>query len=131
MPSKNESSINKSIELSMEDDIENTDSNKNTSFPEAIRELGKALFERYPNKTSNYSGENEIGLLQADVLNDYMEKNFGYRFMVIDKLSKQKIVRTVSVKGYGIEKFIELVHGINIAFEQNEIPEKLRGILRR
>lgn len=126
-----ESSVNQSIEMSMDDDIEGKEKNQNTSFPDAIKELGKALFERYPNKTSNYSNENEIGLIQADVINDYTQKAFGYKFETIDTLVIRKVERTISVKGYGNEQFIKLVHGINIAFEQNEIPERLKGLLRR
>lgn len=124
-----ESSINKSIVVAQEPEVGVTGSN--TSFPDAVKELGEALHKRYPNRTSNLSGKNVKGLLKIDVLNEYMIKNFGYKYETLSILSQMKVQRTVSVKGWGADKFIELVKGIQATFEQTEIPTRLSQMLRR
>lgn len=124
-----ESSISKSIVIASEPSED--EKPVTTSFPDAVKELGKALHERYPERTSNITGENEKGLLKIDILNEYMKKNFGYQFETLNKLSIQKITRVVSVKGFGVEKLIEIIKGIQASFEQTEIPNRLSHLLRR
>lgn len=124
-----DSSINKSITIASEP-IEDEKSSQ-TSFPDAVKELGKALLDRYPDKTSNLTNENERGLEEIDVLNEYMIKSFGYQFETLNKLSIQKNIRVVSVKGFGVENLIAIIKGIQVAFEQTEIPARLGYLLRR
>lgn len=100
------------------------------SFSDAIRELKLAVLGRYPNKkTSNHTFENEQGLIMIDVLRKYHREVFGKEDEVLNMLADSKIERTMSVNGYGLKTFKDVVHGINIGFEQHEIPET--GLLRR
>ena len=124
-----ESSINKSITIASEPE-DNTQGN-NTSFPDAVKELGKALHERYPLRTSNLSHRNVKGLIQIDVLNKYMLTSFGREFISLKELQEKKVHRTVSVKGWGADKFIEVIKGIQASFEQTELPNRLSQMLRR
>jgi len=124
-----ESSINKSITIASEPDEE--EKQTNTSFPDAVKELEHALHERYPDRTSNLTNENERGLEEIDVLNEYMRKNFGYQFETLNKLSIQKNIRVVSVKGFGVTNLIEIIKGIQTSFEQVDIPSRMGQLLRR
>ena len=125
------SSVDDDIEINMDTEKNNSKENRGTTFPAAVKELGLALFSRSPKKTSNYTGENAQGLTEIDVINAYHKKYYGYEFASLIELSESKITRVVSIRGYGIDKLVELVKGINIAFEQTEGLEAARRILRR
>jgi hypothetical protein len=79
-----ENSVNKSIVIEEKEDGEESLNNRNT-FPEAVKELGEILFNKYPEKTSNLSYENINGIIRAEVLNEYMDINFGYFFKSVNK----------------------------------------------
>ena len=98
------------------------------TMQDTIKEMGKSLLERYPEKLSNLSYENCDGMTQADVLNEYMEINFGYRFKALDKLVNSKQSRVVSVGGFGIAAFNDLVKSIQATFEQHQLPENIKGL---
>jgi len=125
-----DNSVNKSILIEDEEEESSTGDNKNT-FPEAVKEMGEILFNKYPKKTSNLSYENINGIIRAEVLNEYMDVNFGYRYKCIDALIVQKQTMMISHEGFGVEKIIEFVKGIQASFEQTQIPEGIRGILNR
>ena len=125
-----DNSVNKSILIEDEEEESSTGDNKNT-FPEAVKEMGEILFNKYPKKTSNLSYENINGIIRAEVLNEYMDVNFGYRYKCIDALIVQKQTMMISYDGFGVEKIIEFVKGIQASFEQTQIPEGIRGILNR
>jgi len=125
-----ENSVNKSIVIEEKEDGEESLNNRNT-FPEAVKELGEILFNKYPEKTSNLSYENINGIIRAEVLNEYMDINFGYRYKCIDALIHQKEVRMVAHNGYGVEKIIEFVKSIQASFEQSQLPEGIRSALNR
>jgi len=125
-----DNSVNKSILIEDEEEESSTGDNKNT-FPEAVKEMGEILFNKYPKKTSNLSYENINGIIRAEVLNEYMDVNFGYRYKCIDALIVQKQTMMISHEGFGVEKIIEFVKGIQASFEQTQIPEGIRGMLSR
>lgn len=101
------------------------------TLQDTIKELAKNLHEKYPQRMSNLTYDNIDGMTQADVLNEYMEVNFGYRYKVLDKLVDSKCNRVVSKDGYGIAAFIETVKSIQASFEQHQIPDNLKGIFKR
>jgi hypothetical protein len=121
--------VNESIEI-LEDDNDNSSEQEN-SFKLALKEMGYILFEKYPDKTSNLSHENIKGIVRIKVLNEYMETNFGYRYKSLDALVEAKTSMVVSHKGFGIEKLIEFMKSIQASFEQTQLPEGLKGMLRR
>lgn len=123
-----DNSVNKSITI--EDEDEET-IKPNNSFQDAVKELGAILFTKYPEKTSNLTYDNINGLVRAEVLNEYMDVNFGYRYKTIDKLITQKQMRVISHEGFGVIKIIEFVKSIQATFEQTQIPDRLQGLLRR
>lgn len=99
------------------------------ALQETIKEISNSLFIKYPEKTSNLSNENINGMIQGEILNSYMERNFGYRYDVIDTLIKMKQTRVVSVQGFGITKLIEAIKSIQATFEQTQLPNQLQKIL--
>jgi hypothetical protein len=101
------------------------------TFQDTIKEMGRLAFVHYPEKTSNLSDENINGLIRAEVINEYMAMNFGYRYVVIDTLIKQKQMRVVSKKGYGLDKIIEFVKSISASFEQTQLPTRLQDLKGR
>jgi len=123
-----DNSVNKSITI--EDEDEET-IKPNNSFQDAVKELGAILFTKYPEKTSNLTYDNINGLVRAEVVNEYMDVNFGYRYKTIDKLIIQKQMRVISHEGFGVIKIIEFVKSIQATFEQTQIPDRLQGLLRR
>jgi len=122
-------SVNESITI--EDDTEENINENTNSFQFAVKELGHILFSKYPKKTSKLSYENIDGIIRAEVLNEYMSVNFGYRYKVLDKLIEEKQNIIVSHDGFGITKIIEFVKSIQASFEQTQIPDRLQGLMRR
>jgi|WetSurMetagenome_2_1015567.scaffolds.fasta_scaffold615745_2 hypothetical protein len=121
--------VNDIIAPEVEDDTPNV-AQPNT-LQDAIKEMGKILHERYLERNSNLSHENIDGMVQVDALNKYMSVNFGYRFKVLDELVRSKGSRVVSKDGFGIVAFNDLVKSIQATFEQHQIPENLKGLVRR
>lgn len=104
------------------------------SFSDAIREIKLAVLGKTTTKkTSNITFENEKGLIMIDVLRKYHKDVFNQEDVVLDMLASSKIERVMSVNGYGLKSFKDVVHGIGISFEQHEIPETslLRKISRK
>lgn len=118
-------------DLLVEDEDEENIENKVNTFEDAVKELGQTLFKRYPKKTSNLSPKQIKGMIRAEVLNDYMERNFGYRYQAIDTLIDQKLTLEVSNNAKGITSLIELMKNIQTSFEQTQIPEGMRGLIKR
>lgn len=109
---------------------ENTTTQPNT-LQDTIKELAKNLHEKNVERMSNLTSDNIDGMTQADVLNEYMDINFGYRYKTLDKLIKSKTNRVVSRDGFGIAAFIETIKSIQASFEQHQIPDNLKGIFKR
>ena len=123
-----DNSVNKSITIDIDDD-DDTIKQVNT-FSDAIKEMGNVIHTRYPDKTSNISQENANGIIRVEVLNEYMNRNFGYEYESLKVLCSQKKVNVVSVKGWGIDKFIEAIKSIQASFEQMQMPEGIMNRLR-
>jgi len=119
--------VSKFITASLEDDSETATTNQN-NFPAAIKEIGEAVFKRYPHKTSNLSSENILGMVRCSALNDYMEETYGIRYTTLDIVVQEVEERRLSKGGYGLEKFIESMKSIQASFEQHEIPSRIAGI---
>lgn len=115
------------------DEVEDDDGNitAQNNIKDVINEISKALFERYPKKTSNLSNDNIDGIVQAECLNEYMDKNFGYRYSVLDILVKSKREYVLSSNGYGIAAFIESIKSVQATIEQHEIPQQFQRMMNR
>lgn len=125
-----DSSINKSLTIPIEE--EKDEGKEQNTFPLAIRELGEGLFENYEDKTSNISEENILGIIRCRAINDFMQEQYGFRYSVLDKICEDKMRLNLSNRGFGIEKFIEIVKSIQATFEQTQLPATLgQKLLRR
>jgi len=124
-----DSSVNKSLTIPIEEEKE--DLKEQNTFPLAIRELGEGLFENYEDKTSSLSEENIIGIIRCRAINDFMHEQYGFRYSVLDKICEDKMRLNLSNKGFGIEKFIEIVKSIQATFEQTQLPATLGQKLMR
>lgn len=123
--------VNESIEIPMSDDTKE-ESKGNDTFPMAIRELGESLFLNYPNKTSNLSDENILGMIRIEALNDFMQAKYGFRYSVLDIVVQYKKELVISKNGFGITAFNDLVKSIQASFQQTEIPQSIgQRIMRR
>ena len=99
------------------------------NFPAAIQEIGEALFERYPDKTTILSSENVLGIIRCKSLNEYIQETTGVRYSVLDIITEETVSRRLSISGKGLQLFIEAIHGINASFQQVATP--LMDRLRR
>lgn len=115
--------------ITIEDDEEDIKNEQNT-LQDTLKEIGKQLFSSHPRKKSKLSRNNQIGLIQAEVLNEYMDRDFGYRYAVLDTLIETARDYPISDGGFGISSYIEAIKSIQASFEQTEIPSKLKGLLR-
>ena len=118
-------------DLLIDDEEEDYRSDKVNTFQDSVKELGKTLFYRHIKKTSNLSSTQIKGIIRAEVLNDYMERNFGYRYKALDTLIEQKLTLEVSNKALGITSLIEMLKSIQTTFEQTQLSEGLRGLIKR
>jgi hypothetical protein len=126
-----DNSVIDDINIDMTSDDDGDTKTRNT-FSESIKELGRALFKEYEDKTSNLSNDNILGMIRIIALNEYMERSYGYRYSSLDVLVKEVNTRRLSHKGFGITKLIEIVKSIQASFEQYELPRMLeRYNLRR
>jgi type IV secretory pathway VirB4 component len=116
--------------LMEDEEEENTKPDVNT-LQDTIKEIGKHLNEYNPKRKSNLNHTNVSGLIQAECLNEYMQRNWSYRFDVLDCLIINARDYPISVKGFGIEKFIDGIRSINASFEQTQLPESMRNLMRR
>lgn len=121
--------VNESIEISIPEEEE--DKKGSDTFPLAIRELGESLFLNYPNKTSNLSDENILGMLRIEALNDFMQSKYGFRYSVLDIVVQYKKELVLSKDGLGIKAFTELVKSIQTSFQQTDIPQTIGQRLMR
>jgi hypothetical protein len=124
-----DNSVNESITI--DEDEDNIKSDNVNTFQDAIKGMGEIVFDKYPKKTSNLSQENINGIIMGEVLNEYMDVNFGYRYKAIDKLIEQKQIMVVSDKGWGMEMFKEMLKSIQASFEQTQLPVRMQDMLRR
>ena len=116
--------------LLIEDEEELETKKEVNTLQDTIKELGRQAFEKHPYENSSLSQDNINGLIRADAFNNYMERNFGYRFACIDTLRTSKPSRALSHNGYGLDKFVELIHAIQASFQQSELPDRMKGFLK-
>lgn len=107
--------------ITIEDEEEDIKNEQNT-LQDTILAIDRSIFKNFPRKKSNLSRNNEVGLIQAEVLNEYMERNFQYRYAVLDTLIECGRDYPISRNGFGIEKFIEAIKSIQATFEQTQLP---------
>ena len=122
-------SANDLITEDMSEGLEPDNKNTSESFLAAIKEMGKILFKRYPVKTTNITDENAAGFTSIEALNAWMEKHYNYQFSSLDIIVKSKRANVMSVKGYGIAKFIEESGSIQASYQQTDIPLNLANRL--
>jgi hypothetical protein len=123
--------VNEAIEIPIEQDIID-ESSGNEGFRQAIQELGEAVFLNYEEKTSNLTSKNISGMIKIEVLNDFMERRYGFRYTELDVLVLKKRSLVVSQKGYGLTQFIEALKAIQASFVQQEIPMgTMQRLIRR
>lgn len=117
-------------DIILEDDDNDCEYKVNT-FQDSLRELGEIHYRRYPKKDSNISSIQRQGIVAGRVMNEYSARNFGYSFKAIDVLIEDTLAYAVSENGFGIVSFNELVSKISATFEQTQIPDGLRGLMRK
>lgn len=115
--------------ITIEDEEEDIKNEQNT-LQDTILAIDRSIFKNFPRKKSNLSRNNEVGLIQAEVLNEYMERNFQYRYAVLDTLIECGRDYPISRNGFGIEKFIEAIKSIQATFEQTQLPSRIREMMR-
>jgi chemotaxis protein CheY-P-specific phosphatase CheC len=112
-------------------EIEPDNTPQANTMKDTISEMGKTLHEKYKARNSFLSYDNIDGMVEVDVLNEYMEVNFGHKYTVLEKLVNSKCERVISKDGFGIVSLIEFVKSIQATFEQHQLPEGLKGLMNR
>jgi hypothetical protein len=115
--------------ITIEEDEEEVKNEQNT-LQDALKAIGNQLFNLHPRKKSNLSRDNTTGLIQCEVLNDYMERNFNYRYDVLDTLIKCGGEYPLSIHGFGLDKNIEAIKSIQASYEQSTLSDKMKGLMR-
>jgi hypothetical protein len=122
-------SANDLITENMDEGQETDNKYQSESFLAAIKEMGRILFKKYKVKTSNISYDNASGFVSIEALNAWMEKHYKYKFTSLDIIVKSKRGNVMSVKGYGIDKFIEESGSIQASYQQTDVPLNLANKL--
>jgi hypothetical protein len=94
-----------------------------TSLPDAIREIAKTLFEKYPLKSAKISSENAKGMKTAAVTNNFLEECYGVRLTSLDSMIFEGMNRNMSIDGAGDLLFIEALGKINASFQASPEPK--------
>lgn len=124
-----DNAVNKSISMPME--VEEKELGGEGQFSLAVQELGENIFQNYPDKTSNITEENLMGIIRCNELNDYMQTQYGFRYTSLDTLVQEKMNKVMSKGGFGIQKFIEVLQAIQAQFQQVDVPTLGQKMLRR
>ncbi len=125
-----DNSVNKSINIDLSEENEQSTSSAN-SFSDAIDSLADVALERYEEKTSNITQTNVIGHIRCNLLNQWVQENYGFRHNSLDLIVSQMPRKSMSKGGFGLTKLIEIVKGINVSYEQNEGLKALRENMLR
>jgi hypothetical protein len=112
-------------------DINDDDVSKSKGFPEAVKEIGDAIFKNYEDKTAYLSSENILGTIKCDLLNEFMETSYGIRFPILDLVVASVKSRRQSKDGYGKDKFIEALQKLQATFDLIEGTDANRRQMQR
>ena len=112
------------------DEDEDNDKPEVNTLQDTIKQLSTELFVKNPKKTSNLSYDNINGIIRAMSINDYMEASYGYRFNALDAVVREKLALVSSHDGKGTKDLIEIVKSIQASFEQMQLPDRMRGLLK-
>lgn len=84
-------------------------------------------------KRSHISARNERGILSALTMNDFLEKFFGFRNRVYDKLVNEKLIKAGSVNGRSTKNLIAFAEALQMKMERGEDGERggITSIIRR
>ena len=88
-----------------------------TTLPEAIREISRTQFEKYPLKMAKISSENAKGMKTASVTNNFLEAHYGMRLTALDDMVFEGMNRNMSIDGTGQLIFVEALGKINASFQ--------------
>lgn len=132
--SNEDDSINQSIvAVESEETIDEIKSSE-SSIPDTIRELRKTIYQENPLKMANVSAENKKGMTEIVILNEFMEKNYGFRFDSLDNIVSECMQRNMSINAFGIAAFDSALKSIQMSFQSQtaEASDKLlKNILHR
>lgn len=103
---------------------------KSEKFVQAI--LQWYFSENNQDKKAYLTPRNEKGIITALSINEYLEKHFGIRNEVLDKLCTEKIIKSVAIRGRGNEWIIRFAEsfGMQIA-DSSENEDGLQHKLMR
>lgn len=118
----------KQSQIEQENELDHYD--KSEKFVNAL--LSGYFSEENQDKKAYLTAENEQGIIAALGKNAFLEREFGIRDEVIDKICAEKIKKSVGVKGRGNDWVIEFANSFGMTLEDtNEIPAGLRQKLIR
>lgn len=118
----------KNAQMTAESDVEHYD--KSEKFVQAV--LQWFFSEHNQDKKAYISSKNEQGIIEALSINEYLNKQYGFRNEILDKIVTEKIVKSVGVKGRGTESIIRFAQSFGMqVVDSNEEEGGLRNKLMR
>lgn len=105
--------------------------NKEETTMEKLLTGLNAFFSRedIPQKTI-LSEINVVGIVEADAWNNFLEKNFGFRDEIVDKIIESRRINNKSIKGVGIKYMIDFVKAFSTGILQDD-DKKEENLLKR
>jgi hypothetical protein len=120
-----------SLDVAYEHQTPTSDPNDNSKVGVLMYALNSIISQQDLKKKSNLTPENVKGLQKLFALNDYLEQNYGFRIIELDKFAIDKLNTIMSLDSKGFDALIEAIKSLAISLEHNENPDRdNRGSLR-
>jgi len=125
---ENKPEINKSdspllldAEKITEDNEESIEAGSSNKMVDLINAINSTLFGKEKEQKSKINSTTARGIKRATALNDYMDKEYSYRFKSLDALSNSTLLINKSINGHAFDKAVEALKGLSTSIELNEL----------
>jgi hypothetical protein len=105
-------------EINEDEENNSTGTNKLTDL---INAINNTLHGLNKNRKGAITKRQYLAISKAKAFNDYMEKNYNYRYEILDSLCANVIDYSVSEKGLGFLTSAEALKGLNTSVELQEL----------
>ena len=104
-----------------EDNEETIETGSSNKMVDLINAINATLFGKEKEQKSKINSTTARGIKRAIALNDYMDKEYSYRFKSFDALSNASLLINKSINGHAFDKAVESLKGLSTSIELNEL----------
>ena len=125
---KNENPLQADLEV-VENNRISIAQEKNTPVEDIAKAI-ELLLDKYPDKNTKITNEQEEGIIILDVIQAHMKRSFKYEFPSLIALKESKQDHALSVDGFRFEKIIEVFKSIQtniISGDSGSLRNRLLG----